>query len=167
MQAGRSSTGGRYDVIVKGSGRITSVQQHHKKESVFTMLFDPEQSFIGRVNEGAIQNDGLLQLINVVQNHQTLQEARAHRSDTRQYHAEQMRALTIQAELTNTTNQILDQQLSVQIHHAMIAEQTHDLLAQKEERDMAVSKNTKDFRVVLNHAKDLLEKLNAQCLPPT
>lgn len=167
MQAGRSSTGGRFDVIDKGYGRINSVQQHHKKESVFTMLFDPEQTFLGRINEGAIENDGLLQLINVVQNHQTLKEAQNHRADARRNHAEQMQALAIQAELTNTTNQILDQQLSVQIYHAMIAEQTHDLLAQKEERDMAVSKNTKDFRVVLNHAKDLLEKLNAQCLPPT
>jgi ribosomal protein L9 len=152
--------------VEKNSGRITSVQQNRKKEIVFTMLFDPEQTFLGRVNEGAIRNDGLLQLINVVQNHQTLQEAQNHRADARRYHAEQMHALAVQAELTNTTNQILDQQLSVQLHHAMIAEQTHDLLLQKEERDMDVAKKTKDFRVVLNHAKDLLEKIKMQCPPP-
>jgi len=130
------------------------------------MLFDPEKTFLGRINEGAIENDGLLQLINVVQNHQTLKEAQNHRADARRYHAEQFQALAVQSELTNTTNQILDQQLSVQLHHAMIAEQTHDLLLQKEERDMDVAKRTKDFRVVLNHAKDLLEKIKSQFPPP-
>ena len=164
MLAGKNSTEPNSRGVLKHDFRSRSTF-NRKQWELKTMLFDPETTFIGQVNEGAIENDGLLQLINVVQNHQTLQEARNHRADARRCHAEQMQALAIQAELTNTTNQILDQQLSVQLHHAMIAEKTHDLLSQKEERDVNDAKKTKDFRVVLNHAKDLLEKVNTQYPP--
>jgi|688.fasta_scaffold536845_2 hypothetical protein len=118
------------------------------------MLFDPSK-ILSDVNEKAIENDGLLQLIDVFQNQRAIQESR-------RQHVEQINIMAQQVELAGETNKLLRAQITIQANHAHIAEQTLEILAEKEERELGAIRKTKVFRTILNHAKELLGTLEAK-----